>query len=64
MQFEEVAKVEIEQRRWYIRISIYENGLDKPPTVYVASADRLFTEGSGIWFRTEEETEEWRARYG
>jgi hypothetical protein len=47
-----LSKVEIETTRWKVYIHVYEYG---EKFTYVASADSAHTEGSGIWFGTEDE---------
>lgn len=54
MKFENVT-VEIDEHRWYIRISITHP--DGKEEVYFASSDAHYTSGDGIWFGTQEEYE-------
>ncbi len=56
MKHENVT-VEISKSRWDIRIFITLP--DGEVKTYVASADRHYTDGDGIWFGTQEEYEEW-----
>lgn len=54
--FERAKHVLIERGRWSVRITIEreEGGVE----TYVASADHGLTYGDGIWFGTEDETNE------
>lgn len=54
-----VATVKCEKTRWQVKITITFNDTTIHPIVMIASADSAFCEGSGIWWDTEEETDEY-----
>lgn len=48
-----VESVEFDKHRWYVRILVTMAGGEVKE--WVASADNMYTEGSGVWFGTREE---------
>lgn len=48
--------VEIIESRWHVTIRVHKIGGEVEE--FVASADRAFTEGAGIWFGTAQEYQE------
>lgn len=48
-----VESVEFDEHRWYVIVRVTMAGGEVKE--WVASADNLYTEGSGVWFGTRDE---------